>query len=167
MISEVDPDLTTYLNELLETSEPEQQNNISWFPTPKNHSKTEAHSSITQYRHESSRTFSRKRRKKNWTPQTKLNQEENSWNDLTEETHCSLQLRNKLWKTLSLSIIHFRQTSIGYWDECGSQGETHSGRGRNCSLPKLSNPDPPENKCWAGSDAQIWDHHSTNALFKV
>ena len=29
-----DPDLTAYLNELLRTSKPEQQNNTFWFPTP-------------------------------------------------------------------------------------------------------------------------------------
>ena len=35
MIPEGDPDLVTYLTELLRTNKPDQQNNIFWFPTPK------------------------------------------------------------------------------------------------------------------------------------
>ena len=34
MIPEGDPDLATYLNELLRTNKPEQQNKTFWFPTP-------------------------------------------------------------------------------------------------------------------------------------
>ena len=36
MIPQGDPDLTAYLNELLRTNKPEQQNNTFWFPTPEN-----------------------------------------------------------------------------------------------------------------------------------
>ena len=36
MNPEVDPDLTTYLNEPLKMIKPDQQNNTSWFPTPEN-----------------------------------------------------------------------------------------------------------------------------------
>ena len=36
MIPEGDPDLITYLNELLRTSKPDQQANTFWFPTPEN-----------------------------------------------------------------------------------------------------------------------------------
>ena len=46
MIPEGDPDLTTYLNELLRTSKPEQQSNTFWFPTPKNPGRTEDHTPI-------------------------------------------------------------------------------------------------------------------------
>ena len=33
MIPEGDPDLVTYLTELLRTNKPDQQNNTFWFPT--------------------------------------------------------------------------------------------------------------------------------------
>ena len=46
MIAEGDPDLTTYLNEILKTNKPEQQSNTFWFPTPKNPSKTEDHTPV-------------------------------------------------------------------------------------------------------------------------
>ena len=46
MIPEGDPDLTTYLNELLRTSKPEQQSNAFWFPTPENPGQTEDHTPI-------------------------------------------------------------------------------------------------------------------------
>ena len=43
MIPQDDPDLTAYLNQLLRTSKPEQQNNTFWFPTPENPGKSEDH----------------------------------------------------------------------------------------------------------------------------
>ena len=46
MIPDCDPDLTTYLNELLRTNKPEQQSNTFWFPTPKNPGRTENHTPI-------------------------------------------------------------------------------------------------------------------------
>ena len=42
-IREGDPDLTTYLNELLSTNKPEQQTNTFWFPTFENPGKIEDH----------------------------------------------------------------------------------------------------------------------------
>ena len=36
IIPQGDPDLTAYLNELLRTDKPEQQDNTFWFPTPEN-----------------------------------------------------------------------------------------------------------------------------------
>ena len=39
-------DLTAYLNELLRTSKPEQQDNTFWFPTPENPGKLEDHTPI-------------------------------------------------------------------------------------------------------------------------
>ena len=46
-IPQGDPDLTAYLNELLRTNKPGQQNNTFWCPTPENPRIT------PQYRHES------------------------------------------------------------------------------------------------------------------
>ena len=46
MIPEGDPDLITYLTELLKTNKPDQQNNTFWFPTPENPGNTEDHTPI-------------------------------------------------------------------------------------------------------------------------
>ena len=46
MIPEGDPDLTTYLEELLRKNQPEQQNKTFWFPTPDNPGKIEDHTPI-------------------------------------------------------------------------------------------------------------------------
>ena len=46
MIPEGDPDLVTYLTELLTTNKPDQQNNTFWFPTPENPGNTEDHTPI-------------------------------------------------------------------------------------------------------------------------
>ena len=46
MIPEGDPDLVTYMTELLRTKKPEQQNNTFWFPTPENPGNTEDHTPI-------------------------------------------------------------------------------------------------------------------------
>ena len=46
MIPEGDPDLITYLTELLRTNKPEQQNNTFWFSTPKNPGNTDDHTRI-------------------------------------------------------------------------------------------------------------------------
>ena len=46
MIPEGDPDLVTYLTELLRTNKPYQQNNTFWFPTPENPGNTEDHTPI-------------------------------------------------------------------------------------------------------------------------
>ena len=46
MIPEGDPDLTAYLNELLRTNKPEQQDSTFWFPTPENPGKPEDHTPI-------------------------------------------------------------------------------------------------------------------------
>ena len=46
MIPESDPDLATYLTELLRTSKPDQQNNTFWFPTSKKPGNTENHTPI-------------------------------------------------------------------------------------------------------------------------
>ena len=46
LIPEGDPDLVTYLTELLRTNKPDQQNNTFWFPTPENPGNTEDHTPI-------------------------------------------------------------------------------------------------------------------------
>ena len=46
MIPEGDPDLITYLVELLRTNKPDQQTNAFWFPTPENSGNTEEHTPI-------------------------------------------------------------------------------------------------------------------------
>ena len=46
MIPQGDPDPTAYLNELLRTNKPEQQNNTLWFPTAKHPGKPEDHTPI-------------------------------------------------------------------------------------------------------------------------
>ena len=46
MIPQGDPDLTAYLNELLRTNKPEQQNDTFWFATPENPGKLEDHTPI-------------------------------------------------------------------------------------------------------------------------
>ena len=49
MIPEGDPDLKTYLTELLRTNKPDQQTNAFWFPTPENPGKQR---STHQFKHE-------------------------------------------------------------------------------------------------------------------
>ena len=46
MIPEGDPDLVTYMTELLRTNKPDQQNKAFWFPTPENPGNTEDHTPI-------------------------------------------------------------------------------------------------------------------------
>ena len=45
-IPEDDPDLLAFLNELLRTNKPKQQNNTFWFPTPEKSCKIEDHTPI-------------------------------------------------------------------------------------------------------------------------
>ena len=49
MTPQSDADLTAYLNEILWTKKPEQQNNTFWFPTPENFGKREDHTPIQTY----------------------------------------------------------------------------------------------------------------------
>ena len=46
MIPEGDPDLITYLTELLRTNKPDQQNNTFWFPTTESPGNTDEHTPI-------------------------------------------------------------------------------------------------------------------------
>ena len=46
MIPEGDPDLVTYLTELLRTNKPDQQTKTFWFPTPESLGNTDDHTPI-------------------------------------------------------------------------------------------------------------------------
>ena len=46
MISECDPNMITYLTELLKTNKPDQQNNIFWFTTSEKPGNIEDHTLI-------------------------------------------------------------------------------------------------------------------------
>ena len=46
MIPQADPDLIGYLNKILRTNKPKQQNNIFWFSTPENPRKPEDHTPV-------------------------------------------------------------------------------------------------------------------------
>ena len=63
MIPEGDSDLPTYSSELLKTSQPEQQNNNFWFPSPENLEKLRI---IPQYRHKSLENCANCNKNKNW-----------------------------------------------------------------------------------------------------
>ena len=88
MIPECDPDLTTYLKELLKTNKPEQQNNTLLFPTPANPGKNEDHTPIQ------TRSFKEENALKE---QQKLNPTDKveSRKKLIPLTHCSPKLKNK------------------------------------------------------------------------
>ena len=75
MIPEGDPDLVTYLTELLRTNKPDQQNNIFWFPTPENPGNAEDHTPIqTRYLTK----LRELQRRKNSTQKMTVNHEWNS-----------------------------------------------------------------------------------------
>ena len=97
MIPEGDPDVVTYLTELLRTNEPNQQNNTFGFPTPENPGNSEDHTPIQTRIHTELRELQRRE---------KLNPKDDSetrmqfLKDLIGQTHCSRKLRNKQLKTL-------------------------------------------------------------------
>ena len=74
MIPEGNPDLITYLTELLRTNKPDQQNNTFWFPTPKIPGKTEDQTPIQT---RSLKELRELQQKKNWIQKITLNHE---WN---------------------------------------------------------------------------------------
>ena len=77
MIPEGDPDLVTYLTELLRTNKPDQQNNSFWFPTPEN--QHPAKQKIKpRFKHESSQNSVNCNEEKNQIRQTTLGHEWNS-----------------------------------------------------------------------------------------
>ena len=73
MLLEADPDVSTYLNELLKTNRPEQQNNTFWLLT---HKKIRAKLRIRpQYRHGSVKNYLNCKKKKNSTRRLTQNHE--------------------------------------------------------------------------------------------
>ena len=92
MIPEGDPDLITYLTELLRTNELDQQNNTFWFPTPENLGNTEDHTPIQTRILTELRELQRRE---------KLNPKDDSESrtevlkDLIGQTHCSQKLKNR------------------------------------------------------------------------
>ena len=88
MIPQGDPDLTAYLNELLRTNKPEQQNDTFGFPTPENPGKPEDHTPIQT---RILRELKELKDKENFNPQESIQSRNNflkrfDWNDtlLTE-----------------------------------------------------------------------------------
>ena len=97
MLPEGDPDLITYLTELVRTNKSDQQTNTFWFPTPENPGNTEEHTPIqTQILKE----LRELQQKKHWIRKMTMNQESNSENDLTRQTHCSMKTKNTQLKTI-------------------------------------------------------------------
>ena len=123
MIPRGDSDMTAYLNELLRTKKPEQQNNTSWFPTPENSGKSEDHTPI-QARilkeffeikekeklnpQESTESCNKVLKRFDWFHDSKGNRKTSTW-----IYPCRL-----FW--------HFWQTQNGHWVEHGNQVETNS-----------------------------------------
>ena len=105
MIPEGDPHLITYLNELLRTNKPDQQNNTFWFLTPENPGNTEDHTPI---KHESQNNCVNCNRKKT---------EPKSWHWITNGIFQAIwldrQTAHKNWKTSS-----WRYSSLVSWQIC-------------------------------------------------
>ena len=105
MIPSGGPDLSTQLNELPRTKRPKQQENTCWFPTSQNLSETEDQKSIQGTN--SQRVVEISGEEKADPPQTMLNQEKISSNDLTGRAHCLLKLRHMQLKTFWLITMTF------------------------------------------------------------
>ena len=125
MIPQGDPDLTAYLNELLRTNKPEQEDSTFWFPTPENHGKPEDHTPI----------------------QTRILEELNELKDKEKlNPQESTEARNKFLKRFDWTDTLLTETKKQaiedilveyhdifarqnrYWDEHGVQGEINSQR---------------------------------------
>ena len=96
MIPEGDPDLITYLTELLKTNRPDQQNNTFWFPTSKNPGNTEDHTPIQTRIPTELRELQRKEK---LNPKDDIQSKTEFLSDLIGQTHCSPKLKNKQSKT--------------------------------------------------------------------
>ena len=84
MILQGDPDLTAYLNELLRSNKPEQQDNTFWFPTPENPGKPEDHTPIQT---KSARTWMNSRTRRNLIHKKAQNLETNFLKNLIGPRH--------------------------------------------------------------------------------
>ena len=104
MIPQDDPDLTAYLNELLRTNKPEQQDNTFWFPTPENPGKPEDHTPIqTRILKE----LNELKKRKNSIHKRAQNLETNFSNDLIGPIHFLQKWKKKQFKIFWLSIMTF------------------------------------------------------------
>ena len=104
MILQGDPDLTAYLNKLLRTNKPEQQNNTFWFPTPEKPGKPEDYTPIqTRILKE----LNELKKRKNLIHKSAQNLETNFSNVLIELTRFKQKQRNKQLKISWLLIMIF------------------------------------------------------------
>ena len=140
MIPQCDPDLTAYLNELLRTKKPEQQSNISWFPTLENPGKPQDHTPIqTRILKE----FIERKKKETLNPQENTESRKKNCQTIWLNWHTSNRNRESSnWIYPGWLSWRFRQTQHGYWDEHGIQGETNSKRHQKCIQSMSTNADP-------------------------
>ena len=131
MIPQGDPDLTAYLNEILRTNKPEQQDSTFWFPTPENPGKLEDHSPIQTRilkelnelkdkeklnRQESTESRTKFLKRFDWTDTLLTETEKQAIEDILVEYHDTFA----------------RQRIDIDWDEHGVQGEINSQRRQSC-----------------------------------
>ena len=102
MIPQGERDLTAYLNELLRTNKPEQQNNTFWFPTPENPRKPEDHTPIQT---RILRELNELKDKENSIHKRAQNPKTNFSNDLIGLTHFLKKRKNKQLKIFWLIIM--------------------------------------------------------------
>ena len=129
MIPQDDPDLNAYLNELLRTNKPEQQNNTFWFPTPENPGKLEDHTPIQK---RLLKELNELKDKENLNPQESTESRNKFLKRFDWLIHFSQQWKNKQLKTFWLSTTIFSPDTDGYWDEHRVQGEINSQRRQSC-----------------------------------
>ena len=96
MIPEGDPDLVTYLTQLLRTKKPDQQNNTLCFPTPENPGITEDHTPIQTRILTEIRELQRREK---LNPKGDIESQMELLKRFDWQTHCSQKPRNKQLKT--------------------------------------------------------------------
>ena len=125
IVTQCDPNLTTYLNELLTVNKPEQQSHTFWVPTPKNPGKTDDQTPIE------TRTLSELHeleKRGNKAKKLTQNSKRNFLNYLIARTHCLRKLKNKQLKTFWLSNKTLLPDRKGHSDEHAVRGEIHTER---------------------------------------
>ena len=164
MIPQGNNDLTAYLNELLRTSKPEQQDNTFWFPTPENPGKPEDHTPI----------------------QPRILKELNELNDKEKlNPQESTESRNKFLKRFDWidTLLAEKEKQaiedilVEYYDifarhrmDIGMNTEFKvkltPKDDKAVYSQRSTNANPPERRrnCRIGPNAQIWNHHSTAFL---
>ena len=123
MIPEGDPDLITYLTDLLRTKRQDQETNTFWFPTPENPGNTEEHTPTqTQILKELCELQLKKTESKRW-----------HWmkNGILRAIWLDRHTAHRNWKVSSWRYPsriswHICLTQNGHWDEHRIQGETHT-----------------------------------------